>query len=419
MNIRRFYYFFFISGLLIFSTCYKEQIFIPGKNAEAFNFLMTDNQEQIIYDSRGEKLTFNDNLPTLHYDGSLYNLDQFELRGESSLTFRRKGFSVNMDDNLFFYVEREDRIREFEKIKLIALVFDYTYIENLIEIELFKQVNLWTLYSFYTELRLNDNTQGIYLCIEDVQDYFMYEEDADFVLRRYYHDIVDGYHLNDRKQVEPAEYYLARFDAIYSYITQLSGKQLYDSLSHLMDMQQYFAKISVDMLLKNGDYTDEVFFYTKDVGGNQVFGVCPWDYDDLFQELPHEIGRDWAVGKLFGTRTYSSMDDILADVGEKLMFSIEDDLDYKIATDDYLYQQYLKVLEHVLGTIDNIAIENAFLYAKEILQPFYDDPAIVSQSQYDNNSTNQQLFNQNLAEKKLLLINRRKWILEKLPDHIN
>jgi len=247
----------------------------------------------------------------------------------------------------------------------------------------------------------------------------MYVRNSDFVCRRGYQNIIDGYHINDQKPVAPLDYYTARFDSIYSCILEYSGKQLYDSLMHLVDMPQYFAKLSVDMLLKNGDATDEVFFYTKEVEGNEVFGVCPWDYDDIFAGVPHEIGRAWAVGRLFGTRTYSSMDDVIADVGEKLIFSIEDDLDYKIAVDDYLYQQYLIVLEQVLNSIDNNAIENVFSDAKEVLQPFYNDPDIVSQSQYDVNPTNQILFDHNLIDKKQLLLDRRQWIINKLPNHLN
>ncbi len=419
MNMRSLRFAFLILAVLLFSTCYKEQVILPDIESEAFNFLVTDYQEQMINNSRGLRLTFNDTLPTLHYIDGLYNLDQFEIRGESSLRYRRKGFSVNMDDNLFFFVERENRIREIEKIKLIALVADYTYIENLIAIECLKRVDLWPLFSFYTELRLNNHTQGIYLLVEDIQDYYMYVRNSDFVCRRGYHSTIDGYNINDQIAVETPDYYTARFDSIYSYILEYSGKQLYDSLMHLVDMPQYFAKLSIDMLLKNGDATEEIFFYTKEVEGKKVFGVCPWDYDDLFKDLPHEIGRDWGVGKLFGTRTYSSMDDIIADVGEKLIFSIEDDLDYKIAIDDYLYQQYLIVLEQVLNTIDNNVIENIFSDAKEVLQPLYNDPNIVSQSQYDENSTNQILFDNNLMDKRKLLLNRRQWIINELPNHMN
>ena len=419
MNMRSLHYFFLIFGILLLSSCYKEQVILPDIETDAFNFLVTDYQEKTINDSRNQRLTFNDTLPTLDYGDDFYNLDQFAIRGESSLRYRRKGFSVNMDDNLFFFIEREDRIREIEKIKLVALVFDYTYIENLVAIEFLKRVDLWPLFSFYTELKLNDHTQGIYLLVEDIQDYFMYVRNSDFVFRRHYHNTINGYTINDQIPVESPEYYLAHYDSIYSYIVEYSGKQLYDSLMHLIDMPQYFAKLSIDMLLKNGDATDEIFFYTKEVEGNEVFGVCPWDYDDLFKDFPHEVGRYWGVGSLFGERSYSSMDDIIADVGNKLIFSIEDDLDYKIAVDDYLYQQYLIVLEQVLNIIDNNVIENVFSDAKEVLQPFYNDPEIVSQSQYDEDPTNQILFDNNLADKKQFLLNRRQWIMNELPNHIN
>lgn len=417
MDMRRLHVSLTFLLVLLFTSCYKEQVLVPDERSEVFNFILTEYQEQRIYDSRNVRLSFNDTLPLLEYGNTEYKLDQFELRGESSLRYRRKGFSVNMDDNLFFYVDAEEKIREFEKIKLIALVFDYTYIEHFVAYELFRNLDLWPLFSFYTEVKLNDNTQGIYLCIEDVEDYFMYQKYADFVFRRDYHHVIDHYALNDMKPVNSAEYYISVFDSVYAYITKYSGKQLYDSLMHCMDMPQYFAKISTDLLLKNGDATDELFFYTKEVDGRHIFGVCPWDYDDLFVELPHEIGRDWAVGKLFGTRTYSSIEDIIADVGEKLIFSIEDDLDYKIATDDYLYQQYLTVLEQVMNTVDNNIIEEVFSDAKDIIQPFYNDPAIIDQSKYDENSTSQFNFDVNLSDKKQLLLDRRQWILNELPNH--
>lgn len=417
--MRSLYFISIILTALIFSGCFKEQEIIPDIGSDVFNFIMTEDQEKEIIESRDLKLVFSDPLPFLQYSNAVYDLDQFKLRGESSLRYRRKGFSVNMDDNLFLFVESEGRIREFEKIKLIALVADYTYIENFIAIGIFRELNLWPLHSFYTEVRLNYHTQGVYLFIEDLEDYFMYQQDADFVLRRNYQNGLDGWEINDQKMVESKDYYLDRFSSIYSHITKYSGKQLYDSLMHLVDMPQYFAKISVDMLLKNGDYTDEIFFYTKEMNGRNVFGICPWDYDDLFMDLPHEIGKDWGIGNLFGERSYLSIDDVIADVGEKLLFSIEDDLDYKIAIDDYLYQQYLIILENVVYSIDDIFIENVFSDAKETLQPFYNNSAIIDQSKYDKDLTNQVLFDNNLFEKKQFLLNRRQWIINELPKHVN
>ena len=96
----------------------------------------------------------------------------------------------------------------------------------------------------------------------------------------------------------------------------------------------------------------KLFFIQKSKTDKEIFGVFPWDLDDIFADQPHEIGNPWALGTIFGPREYSSMDDIIADVGSKLLFSIEDDLDYKIAKDSFLYQQYLKTLRIVIEKID-------------------------------------------------------------------
>ena len=49
-----------------------------------------------------------------------------------------------------------------------------------------------------------------------------------------------------------------------------------------------------------------VIFYTKIKDDKEVFGVFPWDYDDIFADQPHEIGKSWATGTIFGHREYSA-----------------------------------------------------------------------------------------------------------------
>jgi hypothetical protein len=186
-----------------------------------------------------------------------------------------------------------------------------------------------------------------------------------------------------------------------------------------MDLEQYFTKLSIDMLIKNGDYTDEIIFYAKIKNDKEIFGVIPWDFDDIFVDEPHEIGRSWAVGTIFGTREYSSMDDIIADVGSKLLFSIEDDLDYKIAKDNFLYQQYLKSLRTVIDKIDLATIDKVFDYTYEHIGLFYENDSIIAQSKYDVDRTNYNLFISNLADKRQMLKDRRNWILQELNTQQN
>ncbi len=312
----------------------------------------------------------------------------------------------------------EQAERKYEEFKLLAMVYDYTYIENSTATGLFREVGLWPVYSFFTEVRLNGHTQGLYHFIEDPVEYFIEQKQATFVVRRGYDHVVKGFFMNPDFRQNEEEYY-NRLDKIYSILPEYSGRQMYDTLSSYIDMEQYFTKLSIDLLIKNGDYTDEIFFYSTIRDGREVLGVFPWDYDDIFAGQPHEIGNEWAPGTVFGPREYFSMDDIVADVGSKLLYSIEDDLDYKIAKDSFIYQQYLKTLRTVIEKIDAAAIDKVFDYTYDHIGPFYSNDSIVKQSRYDVDETDYDLFVTNLSEKRQMLKDRRTWILQELDKQQN
>jgi len=404
--------------LLLIPGCIKvhDDDIYPEK--DVFNFMVTESQRQYINSSRGERYEVTNPIPELHYAGNTYSLDRFEIRGESTLNFSRKGFGVNMDQIISLYIPDEQKERGLEEFKLLAMVYDYTYIENSTAVGLSKEVNLWPVYSFFTEVKLNNHTQGLYHFIEDPVEYFIEQKNASFVLRRGYNHTVKAYTSGPGSKYDP-QIYLSRFKKIYSDIAIYSGRQLYDTLSVYMDMEQYFIKLSIDMLLKNGDSTDEVFFYTKIQNNREVFGIFPWDYDDIFANKPHEIGKAWATGTVFGHREYSGMDDIVADVGLKLLFSIEDDLEYRIASDSVLYQEYLKTVRTVLEKISFNTIDRIFDNTFQYISPFYSNDSIIAQSKYDADATNYSLFVNNLEEKRDMLKDRRNLILQELDIQQN
>ena len=87
--------------------------------------------------------------------------------------------------------------------------------------------------------------------------------------------------------------------------------------------------LAFNFIVKNGDYTDEVYFCIDPAVDK--FKFIPWDYDDIFAIAPHEgnaIKKDA--------------------IGNKLIFSSEDKLDQKIANDAYLYHIYLSVFQKTL-----------------------------------------------------------------------
>ena len=419
MKLKLLYYLLFLLTVALFiSGCVKEDYDVIDPEKEVFNFVVTDSQLHRINESRREQYEITDPIPELHFAGNIYTIDRFEIRGDNTLNFTRKGFSVNMDRKITLYNTDEKLEEQYEEFKLLAMVYDYTYIENSIAVGLFKEVNLWPVYSFFTEVRLNNHTQGLYHFIEDPFEYFIEQKNASIVIRRGYGHVVKKYSIGPDSHYDASEY-IARFRKIYSNLPSYSGQQIYDTLSAYMDLKQYFAKLSIDMLIKNGDCTDEIIFYAKIKDNDEIFGVFPWDLDDIFADQPHEIGNSWAVGTIFGSREYSSMDDIIADVGLKLLFSIEDDLDYKIAKDSVLYHEYLKTLRTVIEKIDIATIDKIFDYTKEHIGAFYANDSIIAQSRYDVEETNYNLFVTNLARKRQMLKDRRNWIRQELDIQQN
>lgn len=419
MKFKLLYHLFLLLIILSFLPgCTKDDSVEFDPEKEVFNFIVTDSQRAYINASRGEQYEITDPLPELQFAGEVYTINRFEIRGDNTLNFTRKGFGVNMDSKITLRNPDEQTERKFEEFKLLALVFDYTYIENSIAVGLFKEVNLWPVYDFFTEVRLNDRTQGLYHFIEDPFEYFIEQKNSLFVVRRGYNNVIKACSVSPGNQ-QNLDGYIARFKRIYSILPSYSGRQMYDTLSSYIDMEQYFTKLSIDMLVKNGDYTDEVIFYTKIKNGKEVLGVFPWDYDDIFSDQPHEIGRAWATGTVFGHREYNNMDDVIADVGSKLLYSIEEDLDYKIAKDSFLYQEYLKTLRSVIEKIDPSAIDRVFDYTNEHIGAFYDNDSIIEQSKYDVDETNYGLFVSNLSEKRQMIKDRRNWILKELDEQLN
>ncbi|MDA3880437.1 MAG: CotH kinase family protein [Prolixibacteraceae bacterium] len=412
--IKKLNYIIFVALLAIVNSCYNEILIIPDYNDNVFNVTLSESAIDRILEARGEQFYISP-LPKLSYGSVPLQLDHMKIRGQSALNFQRKSYSVNLDDFLVFKNDTNDFIY-IEKFKLLSMVYDYTYIENRLSHILLSQIGLWDLRSFYTQVVFNDDKhQGLYLFVEDPEDYLIQNKDADIVIRRYYRGEISKTELADGITTSESEKYSADFNDIYSTLLKFKGKQLYDELNRRMNINNYMKKMAFDFVVKNGDTTDEVFFWAKKQNGNSYFDILPWDYDDLFTIQPHEVGRAWAVGTVFGERIYETHADVLKELNGKLIFSIEDDIDYAIATDDYLYNVYLTQLGFVLNKLD-VIIDQAFLDLKKELDPYYEFPKIIEQSKYDANETSADIYSKNIAEKHQYLSGRIQFIMSKIRN---
>ncbi len=169
-----------------------------------------------------------------------------------------------------------------------------------------------------------------------------------------------------KKKLNPVETQLFtnKCENLYAYLDQYTGEELYKVLSEILNLEMYMKWLAFNFLVKNGDYTDEVYFYI-DPGSNR-YNIIPWDFDDIFSSVPHE--------------GYDHIDPVIID---KYIFSSEDPLDVKIVEDEYLYSIYLDQFHNILTTLSPEKIKEELEIIFSELYPYYSNEEIMNMSKYD------------------------------------
>jgi spore coat protein H len=227
-----------------------------------------------------------------------------------------------------------------------------------------EEIELFELFYSYCELKINDHYEGIYMLLERPQDWALEKKHSPCIIRRGFDNKIDKLRSGKKIENKETQNNKQQFKQIYKSLNKYDGAELYTVLSQWIDLEMYMKWLAFNFYMRNGDYTDEVYFYIDSVTGK--YKIILWDYDDIFAHEPHE-----------GT------EEKLRIIGQKLIFSSEDLLDQKIASDPYLYQMYLNQLSDVLHqlTRDKIKIEMEITFAE--LYPYYEKYEIISMSRYD------------------------------------
>ena len=174
-----------------------------------------------------------------------------------------------------------------------------------------------------------------------------------YMLRRGLNGHIDKEYENEATK-EEIKAYRKQFHSLYN-VGSLHGKELYDHLNTIINLENYFKWIAFNYLIMNGDYTDELFLLINPE--SKRYEVMAWDYDDLLKPYPHE-----------GPESRSVM------FPERLIFSLEDSFDRTIAKDDYLYAQYLNTLRKVLTLCDDALLNQTSQKALNEIQSLDKDP---------------------------------------------
>ncbi|MFM1877997.1 MAG: hypothetical protein RLZZ241_863 [Bacteroidota bacterium] len=303
-------------------------------------------------------------------------------RGRSSMNFPRKSYNVKLK-NQHEFQDTDGKSKNLKSFSLLSLSMDQYYFKNRIAFGLLKEVIGVDLFQAYSELKINEKSQGVYYLTEHPKDHLFDTQQADFILRRRYEnsnyargqnakEIELDYESDKGLDAQATKQYLEHYQKIYRVIKEKSGIELYEELNAMMDLQEYMRIMAFNYVICNGDYTDELFFYVREDIPSKRFNFLPWDFDDIFLNAPHE---GWAQRNKRIDNT------------NKLIFSVEDDLDHIISADSYLHDLYLTELETVIAQLKQSDIKSLFQNTYNELLPYYMNEEIIAQSQFDEFAT--------------------------------
>jgi spore coat protein H len=333
----------------------------PGKKIENVISLNISNSEyEALQSNTGEKYKLRTNRIIIN--GDTLEPKEISTRGQSSLMFKRKSLGFRLKSEASF--RHADRTESLNKFSLISLAMDKYYCRNRLAFEMMEEIGIFNLFYSFCDLRINGRSEGIFMIIEQPEDWALRKEYSPLVIRRGYNHSIDKTKTDNKTEQAYTKKYLSYYRQIYKSLNKQKGEELYKTLSEWIDMDFYMKWVAFNFLVHNGDYSDEVFFYIDPE--IKKYRIIPWDYDDIFAIAPHE-GKEQSKEI----------------IGDKLLYSSEDKLDEIIATDPYLYEVYLKALKEVLNKLPPVFMKKVFENSYAELYPFYSNQEIISHSQFD------------------------------------
>lgn len=340
----------------------------------------------------GEKINLKVGEVIINYD--TINVKEIKTRGKSTLMFRRKSLNVKLKSRASFH--HGDREKSLKNFILLNLSMDKYYCQNHLAFKMMDMLGIFHLYHSYCEMDINGRSEGIFMVLERPEDWALKEINSPLVIRRGYDHKIDEYKTGSKTDRSEIKEYQRYYKEIYRALNRYEGEELYTTLGEYLDIGNYMKWLAFNVLVRNGDYADEVFFY-YDPKINK-YRIIPWDYDDIFATSPHEGNKQ--RNKILGNR---------------LIFSSEDLLDIKIATDPYLYKIYLERLTEVLETLSPVVLRQFVQETYAELYPYYSNKEIISNVQFDYfKDASMETLKTYLTQIYDLLYNSRKNYLEKM-----
>ncbi len=317
----------------------------------------------------------------VYSEGQLTDEEQVSVstRGQSSLKFPRKNFAVKALKE----ADGESKKLKVGGIKSKSITMsaspeDLLFVKNSIGYSLLKAIGIHSLKTQFAEVKLNGVSQGLYMLTENQTDNLMKEQDAEIVIRRRYNDALEV--KDAKKELSEADIlkYQATLKSVHKSIREMQGSHLIATLEKNLNLKNYLKWLAFNYIVKNGDYSDEIYFYgKKNAAGEIYFDVSPWDMDDSFSDKMHLSGFP-------GGPNYHMTENSQ----KQMIYNYESRIDRKVAGDAKLLRMYFEAMDEVVSTLSqNDVLFNIQQKILGNLAPYIQDADIQANGLLDSVQT--------------------------------
>lgn len=264
------------------SKVHRLEIILP---AEAVSQYESFDGGQIKRWNRNKKFKFMD--ARVSFNGADAVSAKLEFRGQTCESARRPCLGLELKDRAKLGSVKG------KKFNLNSMIGDKGYINNKIGFGLIDKLGLIAIPNEYVEVSMRDaaNTRrfpmGLYLIMSKPSEFAVKELGAEFLARKRY-KYVESKTVGNQGSVSVADYEKSINEVYRATAAQdWKGQELLSNLEQVLDLDSYLRWLALNSLLRNGDYSDELFLVGASKNGAPYFKILPWDYDDLFGSIHH------------------------------------------------------------------------------------------------------------------------------------
>lgn len=355
---------------LLLSLALLSTSFMAHAQTNSIRLKVTPNDYQN-YTSKSKKYIFTSPSADVNGQGPLAS--KLETRGQSCIGASRRCFGLDISaETKLFLNNSENEIWKTDDMVLASMGQDTGYINNRIGFAFTKRMGLPTVKSTYAEVSMNGYSLGLYLAQQKPHK-LAKKAKSGFIGRRREAGNIELKKYFPKNAKYPLTTYIESFDYMYSVAKNPKGVNLYNFLSRRMNLDKYFKLLTLHSMLKNGDYTDELFFYAVNLPQGIYFDIIPWDFEDLFA-APHPTRANKKAMKKGW-------------FNESILYSFEDPLDKAIFENRELHDAFKRTAKNYLNTVLTEAlIDDSINEVKAAINPYLDNNRIFILSTRDEAS---------------------------------